>query len=483
MDIQKLQPADIWHYFYEITQVPRPSKKEEKIIAYLEAFANKHQLAYKKDTAGNTLIKKPAAKGMENAPTVILQSHVDMVCEKNNNVTHDFDNDPIKPIIKDGWIVAEGTTLGADNGIGMAAQLAILDSDKITHGPLECLFTVDEETGLTGAFRLEPNLLTGKILINLDSEDEGEIFIGCAGGVDTIAKLPLTWKKNKKSFKVYNISLTGLKGGHSGTDIDKGFGNSLKLIARFLWNCTRLYDIRLAKLEGGNLRNAIPREANALITVPQEKTKDFLEYFLEFTDIIKKEYGQVEPHIHFENTPVKKTDKVLSRKVQNALLRSIYACPNGVIRMSTVIKDLVETSTNIASVKHIDKDSIEIVSSQRSSLSSSKKDMADQIKSCFELAGAKVKNANGYPGWTPNQNSKTLKTAKEVYNHLFKKQPKILAIHAGLECGLFLEKYPELDMISIGPTIYFNHSPDERMEIKSVQKFWDLLVGILGKIV
>ncbi len=480
-EILNLEPKQVMFYFYEILQIPRPSKKEEKIINYLTDFSKKHKLAFKKDEAGNILISKPATKGNENQLTVVLQSHIDMVCEKNSNVNHNFEIDNIEAFVDGEWIKARGTTLGADDGIGMAAQLAILASDKIEHGSVECLFTVDEETGLTGAFALQKDFFTGRILINLDSEDEGEIFIGCAGGIDTVATIEYTREQPETDYTALKITISGLKGGHSGDDIHRGFGNSNKILNRFLWNLNQQTEIRLAEFNGGNLRNAIPREAFAVILVPVEKTELAYSFFDNYSKDLQKELHTVEPGLNLKMETTTAPNYVIDKATHNSFLNAIYACPHGVISWSQTINGLVETSTNLASVKFED-NKIIIATSQRSSSESLKWDIASMVKSVFVLAGAVVKHGEGYPGWTPDKNSEILKISAVAYENLFKTEPVIRAIHAGLECGLFLKKYPDLDMISFGPTIKGAHSPDESLHIGTTQKFWDLLLEVLKRI-
>ena len=477
-----LEPEALWGYFHEITKIPRPSKKEEKIIAYLMDFGQSHQLETKKDHVGNILIRKPATKGKEKTKTVVLQSHVDMVCEKNSEVEHDFENDPIQPYIDGEWVKAKGTTLGADDGIGIAAMLAILEARNIEHGPIECLFTVDEETGLTGAFELQPGFFQGKTLINLDSEDEGELFIGCAGGIDTICNLNYKEKKASNNQIACRIFLKGLKGGHSGDEIHLGLANSIKLLTRLLWTCNKTFHVRISKLEGGNLRNAIPREAYADLTVPAENYDQFERYVFDFQDMVKKEYAKTEPHLNINISAIDKPKAVMSRKTQKKLLNALLACPHGVVSWSKEIDNLVETSTNLAAVKFIEKNNIQITTSQRSSVESAKETIANTIESIFELAGAKVIHSGGYPGWSPNMKSEILNITRDSYLHLFGKEPEVKAIHAGLECGLFLKKYPGLDMISFGPTIKRAHSPDEKLHVFSTGKFWELLIDVLEKI-
>jgi dipeptidase D len=481
-EIVKLKPIEVWKYFNEILQIPRPSKKEEKIIAYLVEFGKKHNLETFKDDAGNVLIKKPATKGMESIESAVLQSHIDMVCEKNSDVEHDFYNDPISAFVEGDWVRAKGTTLGADDGIGIAAQLAILASKSIKHGPIECLFTVDEETGLTGAFEMKPGFFNSKILINLDSEDEGELFIGCAGGVDTSITFAYDTVNVPSNYKAYKLSVTGLKGGHSGDDIDKGLGNSVKIINRFLWRGTNKFDLRLTSIDAGNLRNAIPREAFALFVIHEDDEGGMLEML---NALIKEVYGELhftEPNLKISIEATSLPEWVIDEPTQFDLLNSLYACPHGVIAMSRQIPGLVETSTNLASVKFIQDNQILVTTSQRSSVDSAKTDIAGMVESVFRMANANVVHSGGYPGWTPNTDSKILNITKKSYKKLFGNEPVVRAIHAGLECGLFLEKYQYLDMISFGPTIKGAHSPDERLNIETTQKFWELLLEVLENI-
>ena len=470
------------YYFEEILQIPRPSKKEEKIIAYLEDFAKFNNLQYKKDEVGNILILKPGTAGMENATTVILQSHMDMVPEKSSDIEHNFETDPIQAFIEDGWIKAKGTTLGADDGIGVAAQLAVLVEKDIKHGPIECLFTVDEETGLTGAFALQNGFLEGKILINLDSEDEGEIFIGCAGGIDSIFTFEYQKEKAPENSIAFKIFIDELNGGHSGDEIHKGNANAIKLLNRFLWKLRAEFEFQLNIFKAGKLRNAIPRDAQAIITFNKDNKTQFVEFYNKYKDIFITENSVIEKNLKFEIENAEMPDFVIDNKTQHALLNSLYACPHGVYAWSQDIEGLVETSTNLATVNFIDNNQIQIVTSQRSASESSKDDIASMVASIFILAGAKVKNSDGYPGWKPNTDSEILEITNSSYKNLFQKEPIVRAIHAGLECGLFLEKYPYLDMISFGPTIKGAHTPTERMEIITVQKFWDLLIDVLKNI-
>lgn len=474
-----LKPETVWNYFGEICQVPRPSKKEGKIAAFLLDFAAKHKLDAKQDEAGNVLIKKPAAKGMEAIPVVVLQSHMDMVCEKNSDTQHDFDKDPVQPYIDGDWVKAKGTTLGADDGIGMAAAMAVLTADHIKHGAIECLFTVDEETGLTGAFALKPGFFEGKILLNLDSEDEGEIFIGCAGGIDTVITTPCKLVPVEADQFAVGIRVKGLQGGHSGDDINKGRGNAIKILNRLLWKLNEKYGISIARFEGGNLRNAIAREAYALIAFDRKYKEqvriDFNIYSAEMENVWKI----TEPGLCMELESEEVPEEVLSRSLMVRLINALYACPHGVFSMSSRMPGMVETSTNLASVKFTPDRTIQITTSQRSDVDSEKMNIAGMVKAVFSLADMEVKHGEGYPGWAPNPDSAILKIAVDSYKRLFGKTPVVRSIHAGLECGLFLEKYPGMDMISFGPTLRGVHSPDEKVEIKTVEMWWKHLVDIL----
>ncbi|MDR0420107.1 MAG: aminoacyl-histidine dipeptidase [Prevotellaceae bacterium] len=479
MNIQDLEPRIVFKFFREILTIPRPSKKEGKIIKYLLDFAEKYNLKAKTDKAGNVLISKDATASCKNLPTIVLQSHVDMVCEKNNDVVFDFDNDAIQAYVDGNWVKAKGTTLGADCGIGIAAQLAILASNDIEHGNLECLFTVDEETGLTGAFELEPDFFTGKILLNLDSEDEGEIFIGCAGGRDTLGKIAYAEVNAPEKEIALRIDVKGLKGGHSGDDINKGLACANKILNRLLYPF--FDDIEINKFDGGNLRNAIAREAYAIITISPDKAVEFKKHAVKFEEEVRYEYRSTEPDMKIIVTETEKPATVIDSKAKFSLMNCLYACPHGVLAMSREIPNLVETSTNLASVK-MDGKYINIATSQRSAVNTSKDDACACVAACFKLVGAEVLHGDGYPGWIPNPDSSILAVAENVYEKTFDKKPLVKAIHAGLECGLFLEKYPDLDMISFGPTLRGVHSPDERLDIASVQKFWLLLINILKEL-
>jgi dipeptidase D len=482
MDITNLTPGIVWKFFHQVTQVPRPSKKEGEIIRYLESFAAEYSIAIKKDKAGNILMSKPATKGYEALPTVILQSHMDMVCEKNSDKVFDFEKDAIQTVVDEDWLRADGTTLGADNGIGMAAELAILASNDIAHGPIECLFTVDEETGLTGAKELEPGFMTGRILLNLDSEDEGELFIGCSGGKDTQGVLYYEPIPAPADLQYFRIDVRGLKGGHSGGDIHKGLSNANKLLIRFLYILKKSFDFTLCSIDGGNLRNAIAREANAVVGLKPGDKEEVRAMLNRFIANVENELKHVDPDVQITMQSADKPAKCIALAIAEKLIYAVHACPHGVIAMSHDIKGLVETSTNLASVKMKDDDKIVIGTSQRSSIESSKEAIANQVSSVFLLANAEVTQGDGYPGWAPNPGSAILKVAVDSYKKLFNKEPKVMAIHAGLECGLFLEKYPYLDMISFGPTLRDVHSPNERIQIHTVELWWEHLLDLLKNI-
>lgn len=477
-----LQPGALWGYFDQITRIPRPSKREALILKYLQDFAQAHELPCEQDSTGNLLITKPATAGMESRPGVIVQTHVDMVCEKNSDVTFDFEHDAIRTRIDGDWVKATGTTLGADCGVGMAAQLALLASNDVAHGPLEALFTVDEETGLTGAFGLSDQLLKGRYLLNLDSEDEGQLFIGCAGGIDTLATFTSHTEPLEANHLFFRLEISGLLGGHSGDDIDKGRGNSNKLLTRFLWRADRRFGLRLCTMDGGNLRNAIPREAHAIFALPHHTVKAFLSDFEAQCEAVQREYALAEPHLDIALSEAPAQATVLDLTTQHALLNALCAVPNGVQSMSAAMPGLVETSTNLASVKFTAPHQIVVTTSQRSSLESGRDATAASVRATFELAGATVHHSDGYPGWNPDPTSRLVSLACRSYADLFGSQPTVRAIHAGLECGLFLRKYPHLEMLSFGPTVLGAHSPDERVEISTVDKFWRLLTDLLTRI-
>lgn len=477
-DIRKLDPKPVWNYFYEITQIPHPSKKEQKIVEYLLAFGKANNLDTTVDKTGNILIRKPATAGMEKRQTIILQTHLDMVPQKNSDKKHDFATDPIETIIDGEWVKANGTTLGSDNGIGVAATMAVLASKEIKHGPLEALFTVDEETGMTGAFGLKKGLLKGDILMNLDSEDEGELYVGCAGGIDVSIRKKYSQENVPAGMVPFKIAAKGLKGGHSGVDVALGRANSNKIMFRFLMQAESDFGVRIAEVAGGDLRNAIPRESYAVVLVDDGKATAFKKFVSGYEKMYRAEFAETEPDLSFTASKTEMPSKVMKQTDQFKIIRAIFACPNGVQRMSQAMKGLVETSNNLAIVKCLN-GNFETYCLTRSSVDSSKEATAWKIAAVFHLIGAEVKLSGSYPGWKPNMASPILKTMSEVYNRKFGKTPEIKAIHAGLECGILGGVYPNLDMISFGPTIRFPHSPDEKVNIPSVGKFFDFLCETL----
>jgi len=476
-----LKPKIVWDIFEDITGVPRPSKKEEKIAAWVVDFAKKHNLEWKKDALGNIAIKKPATPGMENRKPVVIQGHIDMVCEKNSDVEFDFDTQGIQTWIDGDWVKAKGTTLGADNGIGVAMGLAVLASDDIPHPPMEVLCTLDEETGLTGAIQLGTDLLNAKILINLDSEEDGTFTIGCAGGLNTAGHFTYQHDAVPSGSVAYTIAIKGLRGGHSGIEIHDGRGNAIKFLNRILWGFSDLYDLRLASINGGNKHNAIPRESFAVITLPKVNEEAFLATVANFDFVIKAEFSSKEPNVSVTAVPAEIPSKVMQKNMQFRLMNTIYSMAHGVIRMSPDIEGLVQTSTNLAIIETRDTE-VYILTSQRSSSETEKDDIGAMVKSSFLLGGAEVVAGDGYPGWQPNIHSPILKTALGVFKELRGFDAKVEAIHAGLECGLIGEKYPGMDMLSFGPTMKDVHSPDERLNIPAVQNCFNLVKAILKNI-
>lgn len=480
--IHDLEPKSVFSFFKEVCAIPRESGHEELIALWLQNFAKQRGLEYATDAAKNVVICKPATARMKSRPTVVIQSHMDMVCEKNKDVVHDFSKDPIDVYEKDGWLIARDTTLGADCGIGMAAQLALLDSKDAVHGPIECLFTTSEETGLDGARALKPGFIKGNILLNLDSEDEGEIFIGCAGGIDTTARFAYTTERVPQGVGAYKVSISGCTGGHSGDEINKDLANANQLLARFLWQAQKKMGPGISHIEGGNKRNAIAREAWAICTLPPAAFEPFIIMFQKFALEIKAEYRHTDPDLWAELFPTQLPDHLIDADTCRRLVAALYGCPHGVLAMSKEIPGLVETSTNLASVKMDKEGEIRVGTSQRSSVNSARFNASRRIESLFALAGAKVTHESEYPGWAPNTNSPILKKAVELYTHRFGTPPAVKAIHAGLECGIFLDSFPTLDMISFGPTLRGVHAPGERLEVASVQKFWDFLLDILAHV-
>ncbi|WP_319591188.1 aminoacyl-histidine dipeptidase [uncultured Draconibacterium sp.] len=480
--IKNLEPQNVWEIFSEMTQIPRPSNHEEQIQNWAVSFGEKLGLETVKDEAGNVIIKKPATPGMENRKTVVLQGHLDMVPQKNSDKVHDFQADPIEAFVDGDWVTANGTTLGADNGIGSSAAMAVLASKTLKHGPIEVLLTATEETGMDGANGLKAGILDADILINTDSEDEGELYVGCAGGEDVNISFNYTEEEVPVGFVALQLSVTGMKGGHSGMDIILGRGNSIKTFFRIL-NAAEELGVRLASIDGGSLRNAIPREAFGVVVVEEAKVADFIALVDEIADEVKAELTATEPDIDIAVEQTDLPSALIDSDTQKNVTKAVVACPNGVIRMSDSMKGLVETSTNLAILKS-DAASKTIKGGclMRSSVDSAKNELGTRLKAVFELAGGEVTLSGAYPGWKPNMESPILKTMQNVYNDIWGKVPKIMAIHAGLECGILAQNYPHWDMISFGPTIRFPHSPDEKVNIETVKKFWEFLVATLEAI-
>jgi len=480
MEIKNLEPKIFWGIFDAITKVPRPSKKEGKIREWLVNFAKENGLACKVDATGNVLVSCPATPGREDRETLVMQAHMDMVCEKNSDIEHDFENDPLDTFIDGDWVTANGTTLGADDGAGMALSLAAMLDKSYEHGPLEFLCTYDEETGMTGANLLSEGFMNGKLLLNLDSDLENQIFIGCAGGKDTVA----TWKyaaiPAPQGLYYAKVHVSGLLGGHSGGDIHLGRGNANKILARFLVSQS---DLQIAEIHGGNLRNAIAREAYAIIGMPMGRKDQLVAELNQFAAMVENEVAGVEPSFKMTIETVDAPATVIEPGVVDNLLKGLIACPHGVIGMSHSMPGLVETSTNLASVKmNPELGEIRVETSQRSSVESQKNMIADMVKTVFLMAGAEVRQGDGYPGWAPNPNSRMVKITEAAYRKVFGSEPETTAIHAGLETGLFLTKYPWLDMVSVGPTMLAIHSPEERLSISSVAKFWPYVKEIISSI-
>ncbi|MBQ9253790.1 MAG: aminoacyl-histidine dipeptidase [Bacteroidales bacterium] len=479
--LDKLEPRAVFEQFKPILSIPRPSKKEEKMTAYLKQWGESRGLETIVEEIGNVIIRKPATKGMENRKMVCLQSHIDMVCEKNSDKVFNFETDAIETYVEDGWLKAKGTTLGADDGIGVATALAILDSKDIAHPDIECLFTVDEETGLTGAFHLSESSLKSNILINLDSEDEGEMFIGCAGGVDTLGYMPVTMEPACQHAVPYLLTIKGLKGGHSGDDINKGLACANKLFTRIFWKVNTECKIKLCDIDGGNLRNAIAREAKVVFMVNPNHEEQMLNIVNTMIEQMKFEFRTTEPNLQITIEKTDRPENMMTRDDATKLLNCLYAIPHGVLAMSREIPNFVETSTNLASVKIKDGE-VHIVTSQRSSVESALDAAKSRVEACMLMAGCRVEHTDGYPGWTPNTDSEILNVVVASYECLFNKKPIVRAIHAGLECGLIGKKYPKMDMISYGPTLRGVHSPDEKMDIKTLQMFWEHTIDILKNI-
>lgn len=480
-NIKQLEPIDIWSNFADLNAVPRPSKKEERVIEFMMNFGKSLGLKTSKDKVGNVLICKPASKGMENRKTVVLQSHLDMVHQKNTNTEFDFDTQGIEMYVDGDWVKAKGTTLGADNGLGVSAIMGVLSSKEIKHPAIEALFTIDEETGMTGAMGLKGGVLTGDILLNLDTEDDDELSVGCAGGIDITARRSYKEDTTDESKRAYHISVKGLNGGHSGMDIHKGLGNANKIMNRLLFDGFANYGMRIHQIHGGSLRNAIPRESEAIILIDKIHAEAFELDFEQLAQSIQTELQLVDPDLKITFQVTDRPSTIMDLGVQEGVLKSLYTCLNGVYRMDPSLEDLVETSNNIARVQ-IAKGEIEIACLTRSSVESSKMDLANSIRSAFELSGFEVEFSGSYPGWKPNMDSTILKEMADLYREMFKNEPNIMACHAGLECGILGTNYPNMEMISFGPNIRGAHSPDERASISSTAKFWDYLLRTLENI-
>jgi len=477
-EVRALEPQLVWNKFADLNAVPRPSKKEERVIQFMVDFGKSLNLETLTDEVGNVIIRKPATSGLENRKCLTLQSHLDMVHQKNNDTVFDFDSQGIEMFVDGDWVKANGTTLGADNGMGVAAIMALLESTAIPHPPLEALFTIDEETGMTGAMGLQGGVLQGEILLNLDTEEDDEIDIGCAGGIDVTAEKNYKEKETSTGYVAYQITVNGLNGGHSGMDIHKGLGNANKIMNRILHYNSAKYAIQIASVDGGSLRNAIPRESIAVTVVDEFQKIKFEENFEILGTVIKNELKITEQNLEINLTATEMPSKVMDSDAQEELLKGIYAAHNGVYAMSASIPDLVETSNNVARVLVKD-GKIKVGCLTRSSVNSAKMDLAEALRATFELAGCVVTFGGSYPGWKPNPDSDILKVLKPKYEELFGEKPRVVACHAGLECGILGQNYPDMDMISFGPTIQGAHSPDERVKISSVQKFWKYLLAIL----
>lgn len=476
-----LKPELVWEHFYQISQIPRESGNEEAVGRYVISVAERNNLKYKKDQLGNIIVTCPASPGLEDRPAVVIQGHTDMVCEKNKDTVHDFSQDPLKLITDGEWIRADGTTLGADNGIGVCCALALMEDKSVKHPPLEMLFTVDEETGLTGADGLNPDFVKSRILLNLDSEEEGAFYIGCAGGKHTILRHSITWQESKNGAESYKVIIGGLKGGHSGLNISDGLGNSVKLISRFLYALSQKINFDLAAINGGNKHNAIPREAEAVISLGSGDVKILQSSATEFNQAVKKELQFSDKNVFLKIEKAAGNQNVFNAELRQKIINLLYALPHGVMAMSHAVAGLVETSTNMAIVE-TKKDSLELLTSQRSSVASSIIDIADKVKALGQLAGFEVEQGGGYPAWEPNPDSRLLALAKKTHVQMYGTEPEVKAIHAGLECGIIGEKYPGMDMISFGPTITGAHSPDERVHIPAVANCWNFLLQLLQEI-
>ncbi|MDX1302423.1 aminoacyl-histidine dipeptidase [Photobacterium sp.] len=480
-EISQLSPQPVWQFFDQICAIPHPSKHEEQLAQHIIKFAESEGLAVRRDDVGNVFIKKPATPGMEDRKGVVLQAHIDMVPQKNEDTDHDFEIDPIQPFIDGEWVTAKGTTLGADNGMGMATCLAVLAAKDIEHGPLEVLLTIDEEAGMTGAFGLKEGWLDGDILLNTDSEQEGEVYMGCAGGVDGAITLDTRREAMPADYQAVKLVIKGLKGGHSGCDIHTGRANANKLLGRFLFSHAEELGLRIAELSGGSLRNAIPREANTIVALPAENVDKLNTLFAHYQEILVAELSRIETGITLFTETAEQPDNIIVTADQKRLLAVLNACPNGVIRMSDDIEGVVETSLNVGVIT-TEADKITILCLIRSLMDSGRSNVEGMLKAITELAGAQCEFSGAYPGWKPDADSEVMKLFRETYNDIYGRTPNIMVIHAGLECGLFKEPYPQMDMISFGPTIKFPHSPDEKVNIETVGLFWEQMVAILKNI-
>ena len=479
--VRELEPKELWNNFADINAVPRPSKKEERIIEFMMQFGNKLGLPTSKDEVGNVIIKKPASKGMESKQTIVLQSHLDMVHQKNSDTNFDFDTQGIEMFVDGDWVKAKGTTLGADNGIGVATIMSVLSSTSLAHPAIEALFTIDEETGMTGALSLQGGLLDGKILLNLDTEDDNELTIGCAGGIDVTATGSYTLEAAPPNVSIYSVSVKGLTGGHSGMDIYLGRGNANKIMNRILIGAFDKFGIQISSIDGGSLRNAIPRESLATLIVSEKDADAFETFIKEKESELQSEHKTTDPNLSITCTKTEEKSRVMQKGFQSKLLKSIYACANGVYRMSPDILHLVQTSNNLARVLVKDGEySLQCLT--RSSVDSEKMDLANSLKASFELMGARVEFKGSYPGWTPNPGASIVRIMSELYMEMYKENALVSACHAGLECGILGTNYPEMEMISFGPNIKGAHSPDEKTQISSVQKYWAFFQETLKRI-
>ncbi len=480
-NITQLEPRALWQNFHALTQIPRTSTHEQAAIAFVEKYCQEHGLATQRDAAGNLIVRKPASEGKEHCKGVVLQGHIDMVPQKNEGLAFDFEHDAIRTVVDGDYVRAEQTTLGADDGIGIAAALAIMTDPTLVHGPLEMLVTVEEETSMGGAFALEPGLLQSKVMLNLDSEQEGEVVVGCAGGLNIEASFDYQPVETAEEDIAFRVKIAGLSGGHSGLDIHLGRANANKLLTRFLKFAAANYEAMLAQIVGGDMHNAIPREASAVLTIDSDDRDDFLNAVDEFEDLFRSEYATTEPNLTFTAEVVPTPNLVIDEMTADDLINALQACPNGVVRMQHDVPGQVETSLNLSVVRS-SFNAIDVIFLVRSSLDSMKEDVASSVQSLFSLAGAKVTTSGDYPGWQPNASSQVLSVVCDEYRRLFSAEPKILSMHAGLECGIIASNYPDLDIVSFGPTIRHPHSPQERVDINSVERFWHLLRSVIERL-